>query len=168
MTPDTDGPCAAPDAVRIRRATRNDLGTLVAFNRAMAQETEGKALDPTTVAAGVAEALSDPARSRYFIAERDGRIVGQTMVTTEWSDWRNGFFWWIQSVYVERACRRRGVFRSLYQHIREVARHTDGVCGLRLYVHHENRRAMNVYSELGMQRTDYLLYEDEWPASTEE
>lgn len=152
-------------AIRVRRATALDLETVMRFNQAMAEETESKTLDPPTVRAGVKQGLEDPDRSLYFVAEVDGRIVGQTMVTTEWSDWRSGFFWWIQSVYVEPDHRSRGVFRSLYEHIRTLARDRNDVCGIRLYVHNENTRAIATYRKLGMTLTDYLLCEEEWPAT---
>ena len=154
--------------IHVRRGTAGDLDVIVAFNRAMALETEGKTLDQATVAPGVRKGLEDPNRSLYFVAEVDGRAVGQTMITPEWSDWRNGFFWWIQSVYVEPAFRRRGVFRALHQHIRELAKQQPGVCGLRLYVHDENRRAIEIYRKLGMPVTRYVLCEEEWPTSTED
>ena len=156
-----------PD-IQVRRAGPADHDTIVKFNKAMALETEGKTLDRATVAAGVRKGLEDPNRSLYFVAEVDGRVVGQTMITFEWSDWRNGFFWWIQSVYVEPAFRRRGVFRALHQHIRELAKQQPGVCGLRLYVHDENQRAIEIYGKLGMPVTRYVLCEEEWPTSSED
>ena len=89
-------------------------------------------------------------------------VAGQTMITTEWSDWRNGFFWWIQSVYVHPDFRRRGVFRSLYAHIRSLAHERSNVCGLRLYVHNTNTRAIDTYIKLGMALTEYRLCEEVW------
>lgn len=148
--------------IHIRRATTADMATVISFNQAMAVETEGKTLDPDTVSAGVRAALEDESRCIYFMAEVDGRIAGQTMFTTEWSDWRNGIFWWIQSVYVDPAFRRRGVFRALYHHIRDLARERPDVCGLRLYVHRDNKRAIDTYRDLGMDLTEYLLCEESW------
>ncbi len=148
--------------IHVRLAMPADLDTLVTFNRAMAIETEKKTLDSQTVEAGVRRALEDPSRCRYFVAELEGTIAGQTMVTFEWSDWRNGFFWWIQSVYVDPRFRRSGVFRALHEHIRTMARSQREVCGLRLYVHQENRRAIDTYSVLGMDVTDYRLCEEDW------
>jgi len=147
--------------IRIRRATLADLDTIVAFNQAMALESENKTLDLSTVTAGVRRALQDPGRSVYFVAEVDGTVVGQTMVTMEWSDWRNGFFWWIQSVYVDPDSRSRGVFRALHEHILALARQRRDVCGVRLYVHRDNHRAVDVYAKLGMNLTEYLLYEED-------
>ena len=151
---------AAP--ILVRPATSDDLDTVVSFNIAMAEETEGKTLDSDVARAGAAAGIADPTRSLYFIAEVGGKRVGQTMVTVEWSDWRNGFFWWIQSVYVDPIFRRRGVFRSLYQHIRTEAKRREDVCGLRLYAHHDNVQAIDIYRTLGMVKTDYVLLEEEW------
>jgi GNAT superfamily N-acetyltransferase len=151
--------------ITIRRATLDDSAHIVSFNTALAAESEGKTLDDRTVTDGVREALADPARSFYFIAEIDGAVVGQTMVTFEWSDWRNGFFWWIQSVYVDSRFRRRGVFRALHEHVRREARSRPDVCGLRLYVHHDNHRAMKTYAQLGMPKSDYLMCEEDWSAA---
>ncbi len=153
--------------IRIRRATLADLDTIVAFNQAMALESENKTLDLSTVTAGVRRALEDPGRSVYFVAEVDGTVVGQTMVTMEWSDWRNGFFWWIQSVYVDPDSRSRGVFRTLHEHILALARQRRDVCGVRLYVHRDNHRAVEVYAKLGMKLTEYLLYEEDLSNTTD-
>jgi len=147
----------------VRAAIVHDLDDIVAFNKAMAVETEGKELDDATIREGVRSALADPGRARYFIAEVNGEVAGQTMITLEWSDWRNGFFWWIQSVYVRPEHRRRGVFRALHTFVRDEARRTVGVCGLRLYVYSANSRAIATYDRLGMHRTQYLLFEEEWP-----
>lgn len=148
--------------IHIRRATSDDLEIVVSFNVAMAEETEGKTLDPVIARAGCAAGLGDPSRSLYFIAELEGKRVAQTMVTTEWSDWRNGLFWWIQSVYVLPEFRRCGAFRALYLHIQSEAKRRDDVCGLRLYAHHENERAIDTYLKLGMSKTQYMLLEEEW------
>lgn len=145
-------------ATLVRAARAADLSTLVAFNRAMARETEGRELD-ARLERGMERALGDPARGRYFVAERAGAVVGCLMLTTEWSDWRDGWFWWIQSVYVPAPARRTGVYRALYDHVRDAARRDPDVCGLRLYVERENAVAQRTYEGLGMHRTDYLLYE---------
>ncbi|HEY3246269.1 MAG TPA: GNAT family N-acetyltransferase [Phycisphaerae bacterium] len=146
----------------IRSATAADLDTIVAFNAAMALETEHKQLDPHVLQRGVGKAIADPDRCAYFVAEIDGRVVGQTMVTYEWSDWRDGWFWWIQSVYVHPDYRRRGVFRALYQHVRAQARARPDVCGLRLYVEGQNHRAQQTYRQMGMAPSGHLVYEDDW------
>jgi GNAT superfamily N-acetyltransferase len=154
-------PMAPPDeSVSIRKAQARDADAIAAFNRAMALETEGKALIPELVAAGVRRLLEEPALGFYAVAEHGHHVVGCLMVTNEWSDWRNGLFWWIQSVYVERGWRRRGVYRRLYDFIRELARSEPGICGFRLYVEKENAVAQRTYAALGMAATDYLMYEE--------
>ena len=125
----------------------------------MAWETEHKRLDPTTIRRGVAEGVADPMRARYFIAERDGVAAGTLMLTTEWSDWRAGWWWWIQSVYVDPDFRRRGVYRALYAHVLALAEADPEVRGLRLYVEQENTNARRTYEYLGMQNPGYAMYE---------
>ena len=143
----------------LRDARPADLGFLVAGNRRMALETEGADLDPDLVGPGTRAVLADPALGRYFVAEADGQPVGQLMLTYEWSDWRNGVFWWIQSVYVEPGHRRQGVFSALYRHVAALARAGDGVCGIRLYVDRANREARAVYAHLGLHPTNYDVME---------
>ncbi len=152
------------DAIIIQPAGEADFRTVVAFNQAMAKESEDKTLDESVIAAGVHAALRDETGCKYFIARIGGEIAGQTMLTFEWSDWRNGFFWWIQSVYVDPRFRRRGVFRAIHRHIRDMATSRSDVCGLRLYVDRSNAGAIEAYGKLGMTMTDYLLFEEEWPA----
>lgn len=132
---------------------------LVAFNRAMARETEALDLDPETLRAGIRSLLNDPDRGAYWVLEIEGAVVAALMLTREWSDWRNGFFWWIQSVYVRAEHRRRGCYRQLHEHVRELATREPDVCGLRLYVERENRGAQRTYALLGMEETHYRLYE---------
>jgi ribosomal protein S18 acetylase RimI-like enzyme len=146
--------------MKIRTAGTEDVGSLVAFNQAMAQETEGKSLDPVVLTAGVQAVFDDDRRGFYVVAEDDEKIIGGLLVTYEWSDWRNGWFWWIQSVYVLPEFRGRGVYRNLYEHIRAEASKTSGVCGFRLYVEKENVAAQKVYEKLGMEKTYYLMYEE--------
>ena len=143
----------------LRRGTPSDAAVIAEFNQRLAFETEGKTLDAATIFAGVEAVLADPERGRYFVAERDGAVVGQLMITTEWSDWRNGWIWWIQSVYVHKDARRQGVFRALYEHALKVARAEPCVVGLRLYVEHDNHAAQETYLRLGMERTGYLVLE---------
>ncbi len=147
---------------RIRDARPDDADTIAAYNAAMAAETEERALDPAVVGAGVAALLADPARGRYWVAEADGRIVGQLMVTWEWSDWRNGTMWWIQSVYVLPEYRRQGVFSALYRHVESRARATPDACGIRLYVEDGNERAQQTYLALGMLRPGYQVMETDF------
>lgn len=134
------------------------------MNLAMAEETEGRRLDRDRLSAGAAGVFENPARGVYFVAERGGAVVGCLMVTKEWSDWRNGDFWWIQSVYVDRDHRRTGVFRALYDEVISRARAAEGVCGVRLYVERENEPAQHVYDAVGMTRTSYLFYEVDFTA----
>jgi GNAT superfamily N-acetyltransferase len=143
----------------IRRAGLADAALVTEFNRLLAHESEGKALDAAVLAAGVARGLADPSKSVYFLAEKDGVAVGQMMYTTEWSDWRNGWFWWIQSVYVRPEARRRGVFRALFEHVHQAARADGHVIGLRLYVERENHVAQKTYQNMGMESAGYLVFE---------
>jgi ribosomal protein S18 acetylase RimI-like enzyme len=129
------------------------------FNGRLADESEGKQLDRDTVVAGVTSLFETKARGRYFVAEIDGQIVGQLLITFEWSDWRNGLFWWIQSVYVVAEHRRAGIFSSLYRTISENAKLDPQVCGIRLYVEKENTRARDTYLALGMSETGYQVME---------
>ena len=128
----------------------------------MAQETEGLSLDADVVRPGVAAVLADDALGFYLVAEVDGQAAGQLMVTYEWSDWRNGLFWWIQSVYVRLEFRRRGVYSALHRHVAQAAREAGGVCGIRLYVEQDNTIAQQVYKSLEMHRTRYQMYEVEF------
>ena len=150
--------------ISIREATTDDLDDVVRFNAAMAMETERKTLEQDVLTSGVRHALADPAKGRYFLAEIDGSVVGQLMFTLEWSDWRDGWFWWIQSVYVDRAFRRQGVFSALYRHLADLASSSPDVCGLRLYVEGDNAAARQVYDALGMDMTGYRVME--MPLST--
>jgi ribosomal protein S18 acetylase RimI-like enzyme len=144
--------------ILVRNAEATDWATIAEFNRALAAESESKALDWDTLTRGVRAVLSDLSKGRYFIAERAGRIVGITMITYEWSDWRDGWIWWIQSVYVHPDSRGHGVFSRLYRHIEALA--TDGgVRAIRLYVLEDNARARATYAKLGMQGTGYLVLE---------
>ena len=146
--------------MQIRVATPTDAGVLVEFNAAMALETEGKELLPEVIGAGVRSLLQRESSGFYLVAEDGGRVVGSLLVTKEWSDWRNGDFWWIQSVYVRPEFRRRGVYKRLYRHIQEMAAKDPGVCGFRLYVERENSRAQTTYRALGMKETRYLVFEE--------
>lgn len=141
----------------VRAATAADADTIVRFNAALAWESEHKRLHEPTLRAGVHAQLTDPAKGFYTVAEHDGQIVGQVLITFEWSDWRNGWYWWIQSVYVAEASRRRGVFRALFDHLRARATADPTVIGLRLYVERENERAQRTYASLGLTQEPYLL-----------
>jgi ribosomal protein S18 acetylase RimI-like enzyme len=145
--------------VIIRPACPTDADVICEFNRLMAKETEHKDLDRATLKAGVAALLGDPRKGRYYVAESDGNVVGQLGITLEWSDWRNGNFWWIQSVYVPAYARRHGVFRQLYEHVLNEASTDASVIGVRLYVDHDNEAAQATYRKLGMVMTGYRLME---------
>ncbi|MFM7200751.1 MAG: N-acetyltransferase family protein [Myxococcota bacterium] len=153
---------ATPAAVHIRVATLDDLAYIVRFNQCLALESEGKVLDEVILTRGVRRALSSPDACRYFVAELQGRVVGQTMLTYELTDWRDGLFWWIQSVYVEADCRGRGIFSSLYHHIEGLAKADPEVRGLRLYVEPHNDPALRTYERLGMHDASYKVLEVVW------
>ncbi|WP_298612934.1 GNAT family N-acetyltransferase [uncultured Thiothrix sp.] len=146
--------------VNIRKAVLADAAVIAEFNQKMALETEHKELIPKLILAGVNSLLTNPAYGFYLVAELEGRVVGSLMITTEWSDWRNGVFWWIQSVYIQVEARRQGIYRKLYAAVKALAAEQGNVCGFRLYVEKDNQQAQYTYRELGMQMTDYLIYEE--------
>lgn len=150
---------------RVRDARPDDLETVVMFNIALASESESKQLDRETLTQGVRTALAEPDRLHYWVAEavETGRVIGQAAVSREWSDWRNGWIWWLQSVYVQTESRRQGVFRSLYAHVRDSARNAGDVVGLRLYVDDANRRAQRTYAAMGMAPGGYHVFETMFP-----
>jgi ribosomal protein S18 acetylase RimI-like enzyme len=148
-----------PTPLTIRPARLSDLDAIAAGNAAMALETEQLQLDPATLSAGVRAVLDGRAPGRYWVAEHEGRVVGQLLITYEWSDWRNRPMWWIQSVHVDASARRLGVFRALYAHARQEAV-AAGAGGLRLYVDETNTRAQAVYAALGMNGGHYRVFED--------
>ncbi len=154
------------ESVTVRAASAQDLATLVEFNRAMAAETEDKGLDEVALRAGIAYLLKHPAEGFYLVAEIDAVVAGALMVTFEWSDWRNGRFWWIQSVYVGPAFRRKGVYSALHQTVRQKALRDSQACGIRLYVETENLGAQATYAGLGMTETAYRLYEEEFQGTS--
>lgn len=148
----------------IREGTLDDLETVVGFNLALARESEGRELDEQVLRAGVKALLGDSEKGTYFLAELDGKVIAQTMITCEWSDWRNGNFWWIQSVYVDAAHRGTGVFSLLYRYIHKRALASEGVSGLRLYVDQDNQPAADIYRALGMQDAHYDMLEVDFTA----
>ena len=148
-------------SITVRTATRADIANIAQWNRAMAWETENKPLDPAVLERGVTAVFAEPRRGFYLVAERSGEPVGCLLVTYEWSDWRAGDFWWIQSVYVVESARREGVFRQLYEDAKQRAAQA-GAVGLRLYVETENERAQRTYAGLGMERCHYFMYEAEF------
>lgn len=145
--------------ITVRPATLDDAEFLVHGNAQMALETENLALDIDRLRGGVRAMFDEPARGFYLVAEIEGTRAGQMMITYEWSDWRNGAFWWIQSVYTVPEARRRGVFRALYTQAESLARQRGSVCGLRLYVDIHNQGARETYRRCGMQETGYRMFE---------
>jgi GNAT superfamily N-acetyltransferase len=148
-----------PTSIQIKYAEPNDAYLLAQWAQAMAMETEAKQLDEATVLAGVKAGIQDPQRARYFVAYINEEAVGTLMLTTEWSDWRNGFWWWIQSVYVPPSQRRQGVYRALYDYVYGLAQVDENVCGIRLYVEFENVAAQRTYENLGMKDARYRVME---------
>lgn len=143
----------------IRKATLDDHGDIVAFNQAMAAETEDKQLPDELINPGVRAVLSDETKGFYLVAEVEGEIAASLMVTYEWSDWRNGTFYWIQSVYVRPENRRQGLYSALYEEVKRRAEINEDVCGYRLYVEKDNNVAQKTYEALGMKETVYYMYE---------
>lgn len=148
-------------SITIRIATRDDITHIAQWNSAMAWETERKTLEPAVIERGVTAVFDEPRRGFYLVAERAGEPAGCLLITYEWSDWRAGDFWWIQSVYVVESARREGVFRQLYEDAKQRAKQSSAV-GLRLYVETENERAQRTYAGLGMERCHYFMYEAEF------
>ena len=144
----------------IRIGEKKDADTLAKYNIAMAWETEKKKLSPPLVARGVQALLENPRYGFYVVAEIDREVVGSLMITYEWSDWRDASFWWIQSVYVKPEFRKQGIFRRLYEFVKNKASRDTGVCGLRLYVEQDNVAAQKTYKSIGMSRIPYKLYEE--------
>ena len=147
--------------MNIRLAERDDTQALVGFNQAMASETEGKKLEASVLTPGVAAVFEDDNKGFYVVAENDGSVVGGLLVTYEWSDWRNKWFWWIQSVYILPEFRGRSIYRAMYEFVKQLAEERGRVCGFRLYVEKENVHAQKVYERLGMHESHYLAYEEE-------
>jgi len=158
----------ASSDIRVRPAVASDAGAIAHFNARLAEETEAIVLDPRRLRAGVEALLVDPAKGFYTVAESGDAIVGQMLVTYEWSDWRNGWFWWVQSVYVAPDFRGRGVFARIYRDVERRAREDGGVCGLRLYVEEENARAREVYRRLGLADAPYRMLQVDWASENHE
>ena len=146
----------------VRPATLDDLEALVAFNAAMALETEGKTLDIELLRRGTRAVFDSSQRGFYLVAEVDGSPVGSLLVTYEWSDWRNGWFWWIQSVYVKPERRRMGVYSAMHRWVLDTARSRSDVCGVRLYVDRDNDAARKTYRSLGMSESHYDMFEEDF------
>ncbi|GMA83244.1 GNAT family N-acetyltransferase [Shewanella glacialipiscicola] len=144
----------------IRKAKAQDITALVQFNQAMAQETEGLALDEAILTRGVGTLLESPQKGFYLVAEITGEIVGSLMVTFEWSDWRAKDYYWIQSVYIRPQNRRQGIYGKLYNEVKQLAETNGGAASFRLYVEQENLAAQQTYQALGMKQSYYLMFEE--------
>ncbi len=142
-----------------REARRSDASAIIDFQIAMARETEDIELDREVLTRGVEAVFDEPAHGRYFVAEREGRIAGSLMITYEWSDWRNGLVWWIQSVYVTPEMRGQGIYAGLYRFIQAIVKHDGSIRGIRLYVDRRNTSAQEVYTRLGMNGEHYSVFE---------
>lgn len=142
-----------------REAIPTEAGIITEFQLAMAWETEELRLNPMKCSSGVLGVFEHPQRGHYYVAEENGKVVGSLLITYEWSDWRNGNIWWIQSVYVIPEARGKGVFKQLFQHIKTMAENDAQICGLRLYVDRTNVRAKQVYQQLGMDGEHYEIFE---------
>lgn len=144
----------------IRKARLAEASVIATFNQAMAMETEGKQLDDAVIVPGVQAMFENPERGFYLIAEHQQQPVACLMVTYEWSDWRNGLFWWIQSVYVTQEFRRQGIYRRMYEQLKQMARSEGGVCGFRLYAEIDNKSAHTTYRSVGMDECHYRMFEE--------
>lgn len=148
------------EKIKIRLAESQDAPALIEFNQAMAHETEGKYLDREVLTNGVETVFKNSSCGFYVVAEDAGKIVGGLMVTFEWSDWRNAWFWWIQSVYILPEYRGQSIYTMLYDFVKQKASEEKNVCGFRLYVEHDNLHAQKVYEKVGMQKSHYLMFEE--------
>jgi GNAT superfamily N-acetyltransferase len=142
-----------------RQATVGDIRDIVQFQIDMARETENLELDSRVLTRGVGSVFENPSRGQYYVAEQDGRVIASTLITYEWSDWRDGTVWWIQSVYVVTEARRQGIFAALYAYIKRLAESEEQVRGIRLYVDRRNSPAQMVYARLGMNGEHYQVFE---------
>ena len=145
--------------LNIRKAELRDVETIAKFNMLAEKETENMDVDPDTAVRGAKAIIKDPHKGFYLVAEMKGQIIGQLMVTNEWSDWRNKYFLWVQNVYVQEDYRQKGIFSALFHHLKEMARYRKDVAGLRLYVEKSNETAQMVYESLGMHKPGYDIYE---------
>jgi len=145
--------------ITYRDAHPSDSDAIVAFQQAMARETEDLELDREILLRGVAAVFGDPQLGRYCGAESYDRVVASLLITYEWSDWRNGVVWWIQSVYVMPEFRRQRIYAGLYEHVKKIVDTQPTVRGIRLYVDRRNTRAQEVYTRLGMNGEHYKVFE---------
>lgn len=146
-------------SINVRKANQKDAVSIIKMNKALALETESMILDDQILSLGVENCLKDSAKGLYFLAEFEGSVIGQIMFTFEWSDWRNGWIWWIQSVYVEPDFRGKGAFKSLFKHVEMLALAQSDVVAIRLYVEIHNLTAKEVYQKVGMQHAGYEVFQ---------
>lgn len=146
--------------ILIRLAKEDDLPKIIEFNKLMALETENKILNNSLISSGVNNLFHKPEYGFYIVAESEEKVVACLMITKEWSDWRDGLFWWVQSVYVIPAYRRKGIYTKMYNYVKDLAEKNPSVCGFRLYVDESNIRAQKTYNKNGMEKTNYLLFEE--------
>jgi len=152
------------ESINIRSAEKEDVSSLVKFNILMARETENKELIPEVISLGVKNLLENLQLGFYIVAENKDEIIASLMITTEWSDWRNGSFWWVQSVYVKPEWRKRSVYRRLYDYVKDLADKDENICGFRLYVEKANTIAQKTYKKVGMYDTNYMMFEELKPS----
>lgn len=145
--------------INIRPSKSEDISILADFQRCLADETENIYLDNEVVSAGLKALFADPAKGIYYVAEAEGKIIGCFLITYEWSDWRNGMVWWLQSVYIFPTHRRQGIFKKMYDHIIQMIHHDKNIIGLRLYVDKKNTHAQKVYQAMGMNGDHYTVFE---------
>ena len=146
--------------IRVRNASRSDIERIAEFQQAMALETEGRTLDPSVSTQGIVAIFDDPVKGFYIVAVSDtDEVVGSLLITYEWSDWSNANHWWIQSVYVDASWRRRGIYRTMYEHILAMTEGRSDICSIRLYVERTNTTAQQTYKSLGMSHSHYDMYE---------
>jgi len=159
-------PMPVLDHLNVRLARPEDAATIASFSAAMALETEGRRLDLDRLHLGTIALLQTPARGFYIVAEQDQadrrQLIGQLMITYEWSDWRNGAFWWIQSVYVDPTWRRQSVFRRMHETVMATAKTSPNVCGVRLYVEESNSAAQAVYRKVGLTPSSYAIFQTDF------
>ncbi|MGC3942958.1 MAG: GNAT family N-acetyltransferase [Chryseolinea sp.] len=146
-------------SILIQKATYEHLHVLVEMQQRLASETEHIYLPTDTVTKGMSALFDDPGKGEYYVATDGKEAVGCFLITYEWSDWRNGMVWWLQSVYVHESARKSGVFRKMFDHVSNIIEHNPGIIGLRLYVDKSNERAMKVYEAMGMDGSHYTVYE---------
>lgn len=145
--------------INIRKAELPDIEIIIEYQLLLAKESEEVILDAEILKPGLRAVFEDPAKGQYYVAESDGKVIATLMTTYEWSDWRNGWVWWIQSVYVDKPWRKAGVFRQMYAFLKKIVMESPEIRGLRLYVDNTNTRAITVYQNLGMNGDHYKVFE---------